>query len=253
MGSRKPRGPFGCQNCGSEYFTQAKKGEGEKYCSRKCYFDAKGEARRAREPERLKKRLLRQEIQFYRRLARRIKGLRGALLRTQKVRHKREAKAKAPCRFCGRPVGYDWGRSKVFCSSECRAHMRQHRMQSDTEYAEHVKEIRRRAQRRRARTHITRAQKHGCKWVRFDVIAVLERDGWRCQMCGASTPQSLRGTYDDSAPELDHIVPISAGGEHTMENTQCLCRKCNAIKSNKDEASVLRITSKPEHRQRALI
>jgi endogenous inhibitor of DNA gyrase (YacG/DUF329 family) len=44
------------------------------------------------------------------------------------------------------------------------------------------------------------------------------------------TPKSLRGTFVDNAPELDHIIPLSLGGTHTKSNTQLLCRKCNRIK-----------------------
>lgn len=61
---------------------------------------------------------------------------------------------------------------------------------------------------------------------------VFMRDGWRCQSCGTKTPRAKRGTYDDRAPELDHIVPLSLGGDHSYQNTQCLCRRCNAAKSN---------------------
>jgi 5-methylcytosine-specific restriction endonuclease McrA len=68
---------------------------------------------------------------------------------------------------------------------------------------------------------------------RFDPLEVLARDGWRCHICGVSTPKRLRGTFDDRAPELDHIIPLAAGGEHTRLNTACACRKCNIAKSNK--------------------
>lgn len=61
----------------------------------------------------------------------------------------------------------------------------------------------------------------------FDPFLVFKRDGWRCQMCGVSTPQKLRGTTNPNAPELDHITPLSKGGKHTMDNTQCSCRCCN--------------------------
>ncbi|MCC7107614.1 MAG: HNH endonuclease [Chloroflexi bacterium] len=63
-------------------------------------------------------------------------------------------------------------------------------------------------------------------------MAVLRRDEWRCRACGCETPQALRGTCDPSAPEVDHIVPVAKGGAHTMDNLQCLCRTCNALKSD---------------------
>jgi hypothetical protein len=65
---------------------------------------------------------------------------------------------------------------------------------------------------------------------RFDPIEVLVRDRWRCHICGQATPKALRGSYDDRAPELDHIVPLAAGGQHSRANTACACRKCNISK-----------------------
>ena len=63
-----------------------------------------------------------------------------------------------------------------------------------------------------------------------DPIKVFARDGWKCALCGVDTPAALRGSYDDCAPELDHIVPVSLGGPHTYANTQCACRRCNGRK-----------------------
>lgn len=68
---------------------------------------------------------------------------------------------------------------------------------------------------------------------RFDPLEVLERDGWKCHICGRRTPKRLRGTYDDRAPEVDHVVPLAAGGEHSRRNTACACRRCNIAKGSK--------------------
>jgi 5-methylcytosine-specific restriction endonuclease McrA len=64
-------------------------------------------------------------------------------------------------------------------------------------------------------------------------LKVFLRDGYRCQLCGCATPKRLRGTYKPNAPELDHIVPIAAGGGHTWDNVQCACRSCNHQKRDK--------------------
>lgn len=61
---------------------------------------------------------------------------------------------------------------------------------------------------------------------------VFERDGWKCQICFVKTPRRLRGSCEPRAPELDHIIPLAHGGEHSYRNTQCLCRACNAAKSD---------------------
>lgn len=88
------------------------------------------------------------------------------------------------------------------------------------------------AARRKAKAHRAALQR-GVSSEPFDPFEVLERDGWRCHMCGCKTPKRLRGTYDDRAPELDHVVPLAAGGEHSRRNTACACRKCNSAKGAK--------------------
>jgi 5-methylcytosine-specific restriction endonuclease McrA len=66
-------------------------------------------------------------------------------------------------------------------------------------------------------------------------ISVCTRDKWTCQLCGVKTPRRLRGTYHDHAPEVDHIIPLSASGSpgHVWSNVQCACRKCNGAKSRR--------------------
>lgn len=63
-------------------------------------------------------------------------------------------------------------------------------------------------------------------------IKILERDKWKCYLCGVNTPRKLRGTYEDNAPEVDHIIPLSKGGLHVESNLKCACRKCNISKSD---------------------
>ena len=63
--------------------------------------------------------------------------------------------------------------------------------------------------------------------------SILERDKYRCYICGIKTPKKLRGTYEDNAPEVDHIIPLSKGGLHVESNLRCACRKCNGLKSDR--------------------
>lgn len=75
-----------------------------------------------------------------------------------------------------------------------------------------------------------RARKAGARVETVSPLKVFERDGWRCHLCGIKTKQHLRGTSASNAPELDHIVPLSKGGEHSYRNTACSCRGCNGRK-----------------------
>ena len=55
--------------------------------------------------------------------------------------------------------------------------------------------------------------------------AVFRRDGYRCQMCGASR--------DNGAElELDHITPVAKGGTNDIDNLQTLCKECNRNKAD---------------------
>ena len=49
---------------------------------------------------------------------------------------------------------------------------------------------------------------------------VYARDGGRCHICAEPVPR-------DQA-SLDHLVPISAGGEHSMANVSLAHRACNS-------------------------
>jgi len=52
---------------------------------------------------------------------------------------------------------------------------------------------------------------------------ILRRDGHRCLYCG-------RG---DIPLTLDHVVPLSRGGEESWENLVCACVKCNNRKGDR--------------------
>lgn len=114
------------------------------------------------------------------------------------------------CKECGVSFVPEYGsKRRVYCSAPCARR--------------HLGRIAGRAERARLRD----------AWVEaVNPFEVFRRDGWRCQRCKRKTPRRLRGTCDDRAPELDHIVPLADGGEHSYRNTQCLCRSCNAEKSD---------------------
>jgi 5-methylcytosine-specific restriction endonuclease McrA/predicted transcriptional regulator len=61
--------------------------------------------------------------------------------------------------------------------------------------------------------------------LRYDV---LRRDCFKCVACGASP------AIDPSCRlHVDHIVPVTAGGDTVVENLQTLCAKCNIGKGAK--------------------
>jgi len=56
-----------------------------------------------------------------------------------------------------------------------------------------------------------------------------DRGGAR--LCGCEVDQKPPIDKDAFA-HLDHIVPLSKGGQHILSNVQTLCRKCNITKSD---------------------
>lgn len=57
--------------------------------------------------------------------------------------------------------------------------------------------------------------------------AILERDSYTCQNCGNSIYKE-----PNLLLEIDHIVPVSKGGETEPDNLQTLCWRCNRSKSD---------------------
>lgn len=51
---------------------------------------------------------------------------------------------------------------------------------------------------------------------------VFERDNYTCQQCGATTDLTV-----------DHIIPVSRGGDSSGNNLTTLCRSCNSSKGTK--------------------
>jgi 5-methylcytosine-specific restriction endonuclease McrA len=112
------------------------------------------------------------------------------------------------CQECGE--GYDGTPTRSYCSMACRC----------------------RAVKRTARK-AGKARKRAATVESVNPTKVFMRDGWRCHLCGGMTDKSKRGTMHPKAPELDHIVPLARGGEHSYANTACAHKKCNAAKSDK--------------------
>lgn len=58
--------------------------------------------------------------------------------------------------------------------------------------------------------------------VRFEV---LKRDHFTCQYCGKHPPDVLL--------EVDHVLPVAAGGGNESENLTTACSECNGGKSDR--------------------
>ena len=57
---------------------------------------------------------------------------------------------------------------------------------------------------------------------------ILKRDGFRCQICGATANDGVK-------LHVDHIYPVSKGGKTVPENLRTLCERCNMGKGDSIE------------------
>jgi len=217
--THRPRG-FYCAGC--KRHTNRKRGskDAAKFCSRECSFDMLtllkketsalqriGQGQRLR-VESTRKEMVEPEVRALLRIAA------GIRIRT------------TSCLGCGRSHIRRRKFSR-FCTEICRE-----RHQCNSRELHRKSEAGRRTKRiakskRRALLRATQVES-------IDPIDVFNRDKWVCHLCKKKTLKSKRGTCDDRAPELEHIVSLSNGGTHTWGNVSCSCRKCNHEKGAKD-------------------
>lgn len=196
-----------CIVCGHAFTRRQKSTDATLCCSRECGFELlrmRGEVSRR----------ITAEKRLYAKWSKRAHSV-PRLVSSPK------GKAVKKCRDCHAQVP----KGKQRCQS-CKDAARR-RAKHKAMFSEAAKAAKRAAKARR------RAIERGAGAERFDPFEIFDRDGWRCHLCGCKTPKRLRGTYEDNAPELDHLVPLAAGGEHTRLNTACSCRKCNGQKADK--------------------
>lgn len=66
----------------------------------------------------------------------------------------------------------------------------------------------------------------------FTGTEIFERDNWTCYLCEqpvTTTPDC----FNPRSATVDHVVPLSKGGQHTRDNARCACLSCNSSKQDK--------------------
>jgi hypothetical protein len=219
-----PRPEHVCQGCGKAFIpynpggAQLKRGAAwAKYCSRKCAHDAR------RLPPKPKPKLICANPGCGAEFAARRK-------RTYCSPACRPVKAKPPpkqptvrrCAECDEPFSARNSKTR-FCGKVCCKR-----------YAQRIHRLKNKVDRRRREVRRKRLIRARTFDGIVDPLRVFERDGWRCQLCLRRTPRRLRGSYHHRAPELDHVISVAAGGDHSYGNSQCSCRKCNLWKGDRE-------------------
>ena len=63
--------------------------------------------------------------------------------------------------------------------------------------------------------------------------AIFDRDKGTCYLCGNTTYKEYENRPTNQRATLDHVIPISKGGNHTFDNVRIACWRCNSIKGNR--------------------
>lgn len=151
-------------------------------------------------------------------------------------------------RLSGKPLKY--------CSRRCNNLVRGQRYQArryanDAEYrdkirrmtlANNVRKYREDPEYRayvKMKSHSRRADKLGVDFIgtHTELVAYLyDRDYGICQLCNCLVePRGDFKPYDPEQPSVDHIVPLSLGGTHSLDNLQLAHLRCNLSKGNRFE------------------
>jgi 5-methylcytosine-specific restriction endonuclease McrA len=85
---------------------------------------------------------------------------------------------------------------------------------------------------RKAADQRRRAAKRGAATEKFTPLEIFERDRWKCGICGRKVDRDL-AYPDPKSASLDHIVPLSCGGEHSRANSRLAHLDCNIQRGNR--------------------
>lgn len=78
-------------------------------------------------------------------------------------------------------------------------------------------------------------RKNPCLYVRWRkrlITKLMARDGCNCRLCGKILDRKISNPNSSEYITLDHIKPLSKGGEDNFQNIQLAHNKCNQLKAN---------------------
>lgn len=130
--------------------------------------------------------------------------------------NERKSKAKL-CVICGRLRTNEY--HSKWCSESCRREYRKRQ-----KIAANL--LRKQTRRRRE------AIKRGVRHERYNASDIYSRDNWMCGLCGKPIWKRAKVPHAKAAT-IDHIVPLSRGGDDVRSNVQAAHFICNSTKNNK--------------------
>lgn len=196
-----------CARCGQTFFARGERN----YCSDRCRVAI---ARRAKAGVSLRDREAACEICGCAMVGKRSDARRCSDCRARTFAPLPERK----CPTCGEAFAPQ-KRAQVNCSNKCaqRAYKAANRKPEPWD------------ERRKANYQKRRALKLKLPADSIRPLDVFERDAWICGLCGDPVPEGVAWP-DPLSASLDHVIPLSKGGHHVLENVQLAHLSCNVQK-----------------------
>ena len=136
---------------------------------------------------------------------------------------KRFVPRKFKCKECGTEFTTECGNPRsVFCCQFCAdIHKKKNEKKRTNKYNRASKE-----RRRQLLAQATESVDYG---------ELYRRDKGICQICGLPV-HPVKLSHNSWDGTIDHIIPLSCGGKHSMSNCQLAHRICNSLKSTEADA-----------------
>ena len=205
-----------CLECGREFVRPNHPRDSHKYCTHFCYLRGRfGPLRETAVPEQRRCTVCQSVVLRLggaKRCSAECELLHQKALHSQKMSERRHV-----CEQCGNEFA---GRKQRYCQ-HCQT--------------EHNREAVRAA--RSAR----RAAKRGARRNSFGRTITLQRliarDGPMCAICGKPTDYDAHHLTDEY-PSIDHVVPLSHGGNHSWTNVRVAHRGCNSFRGDRPSGPI---------------
>lgn len=155
---------------------------------------------------------------------------------------RRWSPAGGSCRICDRPAGADL-RSRLYCSAACQQQGARHGIRLRTRpcaLCGDPIDLMARGRAGRVQDYRTKLCA-GCrrrKKFKTSVMAIAERDGTDCGICGDVVDLSLSRRDSVFCASIDHITPRANGGTDDPANLQLAHYWCNAVKSDRENFTI---------------
>lgn len=144
------------------------------------------------------------------------------------ARHRRGDSTHRDCQVCGKSFEpNNNGRDVYVCGDTCRIERERQRRERYK-----AKDPQRYKTRIRTAEYKRKARKKAVKHEPINRDYVFRRDNHKCQICKEPLNMNLKWPHPGFAT-IDHIVPLSKGGPHTLDNVQAAHLRCNCKKGNR--------------------